>query len=106
MLTVTVERPAGSDRYGNPLTPATHMVDGCVLAPAGSSEQTGASATVEWDLDLLNTDPDADIAPQDVVVIDEGPDAGRYQVFGKPARYRSPWTGQGGIVARLKGVTG
>ncbi len=101
-FTVTVERPGGTDRYGNPLPGATHTVDGCATAPAGSSEQTGAAATVEWDLDLL-APFDADIAAQDVVLLPGDPE--RYAVDGRPARFRSPFTSwEAGTLARLKGV--
>jgi len=40
--TVTVQRPAGTNRYGDPLPAAEHTIDGCVLAPAGSDEQLAA----------------------------------------------------------------
>ncbi len=104
-VTVTVERPGGTDRYNNPLPGAPpHTVDGCATAPAGSSEQTGTAATVEWDLDLY-APYDADIAAQDVILLPGDPE--RYAVHGRPARFRSPFSGwEAGTLARLKGVRG
>ena len=110
-ITVTVERPADTDRYGNPLGLAVHTVEGCAIAPGGSTEATEAAAgsgsgTVEWDVDLLSTDPAADVAAQDTVLVATGPYAGRYSVHGKPKFYANPWTNRGGTLARLKGVSG
>lgn len=107
-IDVTVERPSGTDRYGNPLTPATHTLPGVGLAPAGSSEEIGDRSTVTWDVDLLSDDATADLRPSDVVVVPSGSVyAGRFEVHGRPARYLSPLTGwDAGMVARLKGVSG
>ena len=60
------------------------------------------SQTVEWDADFL-TSYGADIEADDVVVY-----AGeRYQVHGRPARWKHPMTGwESGAVVRLKAVTG
>ena len=101
-ITVTVERPTGTDRHGNPLPPTSSTVGDCVTAPAGSTEQTGPSSLVEWDLDLI-APHDADIRPSDAVVVD----GERYAVFGRPQRFRNPFTGwEAGLVARLKGAEG
>jgi hypothetical protein len=107
-VTVTVERPAGFDQYGNPLAPATHTVAGCAPAPAGSVsasvEDTDRGHEVEWDLDLL-APYGADVVATDVVLIPGDPT--RYQVHGRPRAYRSPFTGwESGAVVRLKGVEG
>ncbi len=103
-FTVTVERPGGTDRHNNPLPGAPpHTVAGCTPAPAGSSEQTGTAATVEWDLDLY-APYDADIIAQDVILLPGDPE--RYAVTGRPARLKSPTGWEAGMVARLKGVTG
>lgn len=103
MFTVTVERAAGADQHGNPLPAATHTVDHCWTAPAGSTEQHGLEVTVEWDLDLF-APAGADFAAQDVVLIPD--DAIRYQVHGRPERWLAPTGWAAGTVARLKGVAG
>lgn len=100
-VTVTVERPGADDRYGNPTAGSSHTIAGA-FAPAGSTENVDRSQTVEWDEEFL-TDYGADLMAEDVVTY--GTD--RYQVFGKPARWRHPMTGwEAGTVARLKAVTG
>lgn len=115
-ITATVERPGGTDQYGNPLPGTTYTVDGCAPAPAGSTEKHGPEATVEWDLDLLipygapltptpPSEEPAGIAAQDVVTLPG--DTTRYQVHGMPKHFRSPFTGwEAGTVVRLKGVAG
>ena len=104
MITVTVERPAGMDRFGNKLPPTTHTVSGCAPAPAGSTETNVDAATVEWDIDLIGP-YDADLAAQDVVLLPD--DGDRYQVYGRPQRWEHPVTGwKAGSVTRLKAVSG
>lgn len=104
-VTATVSRPAGMDADGNPTAaPAPHTVDGCGLAPAGSLEEHFQASTVEWDLDLLAPYA-ADIKAQDVVTLPG--DTARYQVHGKPSKWRNPFTGwEAGTVVRLKAVEG
>lgn len=107
---VTVERPGGTDRFGNPLDPATHTEPNCWAAPAGSTEQTHLEDVVDWDLDLFVLGPDADIRYQDVVYgipghVDSVGKPIRYQVTGRPAVWRSPTGWNPGTVARLKGVS-
>lgn len=101
-VTVTVERPTGADRYGNPSPPTSHTLDGVAFAPAGSSEMVDRSATVEWDQDLL-IGYDDDLRAEDVVI--DGDD--RYRVHGRPERWLNPMSGwAAGGMARLKAVTG
>lgn len=103
-VTATVERPAGADRFGNPLAPTTHEVAGVAPAPGGSTEQSLNESIVEWDLDLLGP-VDADIRAEDIVTLPGDPT--RYQVVGRPQRFRHPMTNwQAGSVTRLKGVEG
>lgn len=104
-VTATVTRPAGSDRFGNPL-PAQppHTVAGCAPAPAGSTEQHHLEQTIEWDVDLLGP-YDADFQPEDVVTL-AGDDT-RYHVHGVVKRWKNPMTGwEAGSVTRLKAATG
>lgn len=103
-VTATVERPGGTDQYGNPLPGTSHTVPGCGVAPSGSTEKHGPEATVEWDLDLL-APLAADFKAEDVVTLPG--DSTRYQVHGRPKVLRSPFTGwEAGQVVRLKGVEG
>lgn len=102
-VTVTVERSTGSDRFGNPLPADTHTLEGCALAPAGSIEFVNGQATVV-DQDTLYCDFDADLRPQDVVIVPDGAPVppGRYQVDGRPQRWQNPYTDlKAGTVARL-----
>jgi hypothetical protein len=105
MVTITVTRPPGSDRFGNPLpAPAPHTVDDCQPFPAGSfAESHHLEQTVEWDLDLF-VPYAADIEPEDVVTIPG--DSTGYQVHGKPQRWRSPDGWEPGTVVLLKAVSG
>jgi hypothetical protein len=102
-ITVTVERAPGTDRHGNPLGGATtHTVTPCGVAPAGSTERIHLEATVEWDLDLI-VPYAANIRAEDVITLPG--DTTRYQVQGRPSKFRSPFTGwEAGAIARLKGV--
>lgn len=105
--TITVER-AGQDRFGNPvMPPATHTVDDCWDAPPGTERTAGETnhlaAIVEWDLDLL-APYGADLKPEDVVTIPGDPT--RYQVFGRPERWKGPDGWEAGSVIRLKAATG
>jgi hypothetical protein len=104
-ITVTVKRSGGTDRYGNTLPGTTHTVSDCAIAPAGSTESDVDSATVEWDLDLLCGDTEADVNAQDAVLLPGDPST--YQVHGRPRPFTNPFTGwKAGKVARLKGVSG
>lgn len=67
-------------------------------------ETEDRAATVEWDVDLM-VPYGADVVAGDVVSLPG--DQARYQVHGRPARWRNPFTGwEAGTVARLKAVTG
>lgn len=102
-VTVTVERPGSTDQYGNPKPGTTHTVGPCGIAPAGSTEQNYLQDLAEWDLDLI-APHDADISEADIVTLPG--ETTRYQVDGRPKRFRSPFTGwEAGAIARLKGVS-
>lgn len=108
--TITVERPPNpsSDRYGNRIKGATHTVEGCTTAPAGSVEIVNGQQTV-IDHDTVYGPYMADVEPNDLVTIPAGQPIpqGVYEVQGQPANYRNPWTGwQPGCVIRLERVTG
>ncbi|HET7388430.1 MAG TPA: hypothetical protein VFJ19_17390 [Nocardioidaceae bacterium] len=106
-VTVTVERPGGTDRYGNPLPSTFHAVTGCAFAPRGESDEDNADrrAEVITSLSMFAADG-ADLAPQDVV-IDPTPYTGKWQVEGDAAVWRNPYTGRtAGIAAVLKRVGG
>lgn len=95
-VTVTVRRPAGTDRYGDPLPATTHTVEGCIVAPASgdsgqsaSSERTDLRDTVitGWTLyppygaDLLYTD-EVQLPGDDTW----------WQVDGEVGNWRSPFS--------------
>ncbi|SFO82472.1 hypothetical protein SAMN05421810_10180 [Amycolatopsis arida] len=102
--TVRVSRPAGTNRYGDPLPPTEHDIPGCVLAPAGSTEQTDRADQVTTRMTVY-AGLDADVLATDRVVL---PDGTRWAVIGEPQRYRSPFTpGASGVcVINLERVTG
>lgn len=107
-FTVLVNRYGDADKFGHHPAPTPHQIDGCAAAPAGSTERTGDQVlTIEQD--TIYAPYDADILPTDELVVPDGQpiDAGRYQVDGKPQRYRSPFTGsEFGTVVRLTRAAG
>lgn len=104
-VTATVRRPAGARKHGVPPPTVEHEVPDCAAAPAGSTEALAPASTVEWDVDLLCGDPDADFRDKDTVLLPGDPE--EYHVHGKPQRFRNPFTGHGaGCVVRLKGAQG
>lgn len=100
---LTVSRPAGTNRYGDPLPPTGHEIPDCVLAPGGSTEDTDRADQVTTRLTVY-TGPEADVAATDRIVL---PDGTRWAVNGEPQRYRSPYApGHGVCVIHLERVTG
>lgn len=89
-VTVTVERPGGTDQYGNPLPPADHTIDDCAVAQDSTLEMTDGRATTITVFSLYTTTPDADLEPQDVIVM---PDGERWQVQGDAWSPVHPMTG-------------
>lgn len=100
--TLTVSRPAGTNRYGDPLPATEHTVPGCVLAPGGSTETTDRADQITSHTTVYG-EYDADVSATDRVVL---PDGTRWQVNGDPQRYRSPFTDGGLCVINLERVTG
>ncbi|MFE0021910.1 hypothetical protein [Amycolatopsis sp. NPDC059021] len=100
---LTVERPAGTNRFGDPLPATEHPIDGCVLAPGGSSETTDRADQVTRHMTVY-TELDADLLATDRLRL---PDGSRWQVNGEPQRYRSPFLADAGLcVINLERVTG
>lgn len=101
---VTVLRPAGRDlRHGDGGTENPHTIDNVVIDWDGTSEVTDNGEAVISDV-VLYCPPGADIRSIDRVKL---PDGDRYRVIGKPAPWRSPYTGRRpGVVVKLKGVKG
>lgn len=93
-VTVTIERPGGTDRYGNTLPGTSHIVEGCAVAPRSSEERTDGQATVITGRSLY-APAGADITAGDAVVLNGAPqdDDERWQVNGDPAEWVNPFTG-------------
>lgn len=94
--TVTVERPGGTDRYGDSLPAATRTVAGCIFAPRSSAEGSALGGRVLGTPNTVITGitgylpADAAITATDVIV---RPDGTRWQVEGEPGLWASPFTG-------------
>lgn len=106
--TVTVERPGGVDRYGDPLTPTTRQLAGCVFAPRSSNEgatQDGQPRPGAVTTGLtMYAPPGAGLDPVDVVVRTDG---SRWQVEGDAGQWVNPFTGATpGIEVALTRVEG
>ncbi|MBB5154960.1 hypothetical protein [Saccharopolyspora phatthalungensis] len=100
---ITVSRPSGTDRYGDSLPPTVHVVEDCVLAPAGSSEDTDRADQVTARMRVY-AGLNADVLATDRVVL---PDGTRWAVSGEPQCYRSPFVEDAGVcVINLERVTG
>lgn len=96
--TVQVVRPAGRDRFGDPVgvDAAPRPVDGCLVAPGSSIENSDHANQVTTDLTLY-APIDADILPADRVIVR----GDTYEVDGYPQRW-----GTSGLVIGLRRVTG
>jgi hypothetical protein len=88
-VTVTVRRPGGRDREGDPLPGTEHSIGGCAVYPRTSSETEATGTTVITGRTLL-APYGADIAPEDRVVL---PDGTVWAVEGQPGPWESPLTG-------------
>ncbi len=103
--TITVLRPTNvNTRHpGDGVTEVPHTIDNVVINWSGTSE-INAHGEVEVSDVVLYLPPGSDIRSIDRVKL---PDGDRYHVIGKPAPWRSPWTGRRpGIEVKLKGVKG
>jgi len=101
-VAVTVERSAGTDRYGNQLPGGTsHRIDGCLIAPRSSEERTDRQATVITGRSLY-APPGADLRSQDVVVFSASPQPSdpRWQVDGEPGDWG---VGLEAVLTRVEG---
>ena len=103
-ITVTVQRPGGVDRFGDPTGDAVeHEIAGCAFAPEQSREQTDRRQTVSTPA-MLYAPYGADLRTTDKVLV---PGQGTFHVGGKPASWMSPFTGWApGVVVPLEEVTG
>lgn len=100
---LTVSRPGGENRYGDPLPATEHVIENCVFAPGGTSETTDRADQVTARMTVY-TDLDADVTATDR---GQAPDGTWWQVSGEPQRYRSPFAADAGVcVINLERVTG
>lgn len=115
METVTVVRPGGRDRHGDPTGATEHTIAGVLVAPAGSSEDvsSGEQLADRWDLylpvgsDIVATDRvrrALDPTPGDDAPL---PQRAPWVVVGQPSPWRSPWSSwTPGMVVRVERHTG
>lgn len=101
--TITVSRPGGQDRYGDPLPATTWQPDGLyVFAPRSSTELSDQRSTVIIGLTMYG--PVADIQPTDTIIRVDGE---RFRVEGRPGTWHQPFTGwEAGMEVALEKVTG
>lgn len=107
-FTATVRRYGGTDRFGNAIDGTAHTIKGCAAAPAGSTEIVNGQATVTTE-DTIYAPYAADVTAQDEVEVPDGQPipAGRYQISGKPQRWKNPFTGlEAGTTIRLTRADG
>lgn len=111
-VTITIERdsPGGHDKYGDPISTetTTHTIEECAVAPRTSNElHDRARAGVIVGLTLF-APAGSDILRTDRVVIPEdAPNAGRYEIEGEPAAWQSPRSGRAfGIQVALRRAEG
>jgi hypothetical protein len=107
--TITVERPAKRDEFGDRIAPPTpHSIAGVAIAPqvggrgmSGSKTESDARATIE-SYRYVYCPAGADIQAGDSVTL---PDGRTYLVEGDVSPWKNPFTGdQPGIEVRLRGV--
>lgn len=97
--TVTVLRARPRDRFGDGGFDVHHTESNVAIAPTGTAEPDPLRGLVESDVDLY-LPPGADVLASDRI---ELPDGDEYFVVGKPARWKSPFTGwKPGVVVQLK----
>ncbi len=95
--TVTVIRPTGRDRYGDPLPGCSESdLDGCLVAPGGSFESPIGANTVTADLTIY-APPGVDVLPADQIRV-------RGEVFSVLGAVQR-W-GNVGVVIELRRVAG
>lgn len=103
--TVIVHRPKGKDlRHGDAASEEPHPIENVAIDWSGTSDSHDESGTAVISDVVIYCPPGADIRSGDRV---ELPDKDRYRVVGKPARWKSPFTGRTpGVVVKLKAVQG
>ncbi len=84
--TITVQRPVGTNRYGDPLSATEHTVAGCVIAPGNSEEHTDRADQVRT-VATVYAPIDADVTATDRVTLSDGT---RWQVHGFPRPLPQP----------------
>jgi hypothetical protein len=96
-ITVTVSRPTGTDRYGDPTGFTTHEVSDCFFAPSSGTSGVAAS-TERTDLrDTVITVPTlfapfgSDIKATDQILLPGDPKP--WEVDGDVANWHTPYTG-------------
>lgn len=96
--TVTRLRPQPLDRNGDPTGPAAEQdIPGCVIWPAGSSEQTYQQDTVASGFQV-EMPADCDILPTDQVRWNDNV----YDIDGDPEPHQNPFTGTRVLVVTIR----
>lgn len=97
--TVTVDRPGGFDRNGDPLPGTTHTVDGCAFDDGQTSEFNSLGERVVTE-PVIYGPPDGNFLSTDKVT--RATDTAPWYVQGDPSRPTNPFTGsRPGCVVKL-----
>lgn len=94
-MNVTVLRPGGRDRHGDPIPGTSFTVVGCVISPrraSGPAEDNDLGETVIVGYTLYAPYA-ADIRATDQVQITDPGFAGTFDVVGEPGSWQNPFTG-------------
>lgn len=93
----------GTDDYGDDAWVDVQTVTSGVFDPGGSTETSMTGDMIVTQPTVYDVRLDLDVTPFDAVIVD----GQRYEVDGRPVKYRSPFTNwQPGWVIRLRGATG
>lgn len=99
---VTISRPSGTSRYGDPLPPTDIPLTGVVFAPRYSTELSDQRSTVIIGLTMYGP-YSMDVKPYDRLVRN----GVTWEIEGEPGRWKNPYTGlKAGCEVSLKRVTG
>lgn len=108
---VTVVRGSVNGRTGVWGEISRHVVDGCMVAPGSSVEQTGTADVLQADV-VVYAPYGSDVVATDRVLLGSYPSSTPagvdvYDVNGRPVNWQSPYTGrQPGMVVALVVHTG